>query len=243
MSTTPGKNLSPVPLTPAINLCHGFSVIAGVVDTGEQFFAGDNDTGDNFITGDDTSEQLSPVTMTPAINLLPVTRTTTPWRWGAAKDRRKLKGINRWYLRPLKSATAADGVIGTAMKGWSCIHKDPTHLDQKPLRPPKLNNAVFVWSSFGGFRGLWSGYVRCLCAFSWLIQWQYRRPWLTLAAGDSFAARADLCHQYSLSPVENFIGGVVDTGQQFITSVNDTVDKIFPWCRWYRSEITKKPKS
>jgi hypothetical protein len=44
--------------TPAINLCHGFSVIAGVVDTSEQFIAGDNDT----------SEQLSPVTTTPAIN-------------------------------------------------------------------------------------------------------------------------------------------------------------------------------
>ncbi len=107
---------------------------------------------------------LSPVTTTPAINLLPVTRTRTPWRWGAAKHRRKLKGINQRYLRLLKSATAANGVIGTAMK--SCIHKHPTHLDQRPLRPPKLNNAVLVWGSFGGLRGLWSGYVRCLCAFS-----------------------------------------------------------------------------
>jgi hypothetical protein len=75
------------------------------------------------------------------------------------------------------------------------------------------------------------------------------------AAGDRFAERTDLCHQYSLSPVENFIGGVVDTGEQFITgavdtgeqfkfkqfkfiaSFNDTGDNIFP-----RSEITKKPK-
>jgi hypothetical protein len=55
-----------------------FSVIAGVVDT-----------GDKFITGvRDTSEQLTPVTMITVINLLPVTRTRTPWRWGAAKDRR-----------------------------------------------------------------------------------------------------------------------------------------------------------
>jgi hypothetical protein len=130
-------------LTPAINLCHGFSVITGVVDTGEQFIAGDNDTGDNFIAVDnDNGEQLSPVTTTPAINLLPMTRTRTPWRQGAAKDRRKLKGINRRYLRPPKSATAADGVIGTAMK--SCIQKHPTHLDQWPLRPPKLNNAVLI---------------------------------------------------------------------------------------------------
>jgi hypothetical protein len=75
------------------------------------------------------------VTTTPAINLLPITRTRTPWRWGAAKERTKLKGINRRYLRPPKSATAADGVIGTAMK--SCIQRHPTHLDQRPLRPPK----------------------------------------------------------------------------------------------------------
>ncbi len=123
-------------------------MIAGVVDTGEQFITGDNDTGNNFVAGDndtgdnfvagdnDTGEQLSPVTTTPAINLLPVTRTRTPWRWGVAKDRRKFQGINRRYLRPPKSATAADGVVGTALK--SCIQKHPTHLDQRPLRPPKL---------------------------------------------------------------------------------------------------------
>jgi hypothetical protein len=80
VSTTPAKNLFPVSLTPAINLCHGFSVITGVVDTDEQyhrdnntgniFVAGDNDTGDNFVAGDnDTGEQLSLVTTTPAINL------------------------------------------------------------------------------------------------------------------------------------------------------------------------------
>ena len=100
-------------------------MIAGVVDTGDKFIV-------------DTGDQLSPVT-----------RTRTPWRWGAAKDRRKLKGINRRYLRPPKSATAADDVIGTAMK--SCIHTHPTHLDQ---RPAKLNNAVLVCSSFGSLRGL-----------------------------------------------------------------------------------------
>ncbi len=130
--STPAKNLSPVSLTPAISPCHGFSVIASVVDTGDKFIV-------------DTGDQLSK-------NLSPVTRTRTPWRWGAAKDRRKLKGINRRYLRPPKSATAADDVIGTAMK--SCIHTHPTHLDQRPLRPPKLNNAVLVCSSFGGLRGL-----------------------------------------------------------------------------------------
>jgi hypothetical protein len=145
VSTIPAKSCSAVSMTTAKNLspvispCHGFSVIAGVVDIGDKFFV-------------DTGDQLSAVTTTPAINLSPVTRTRTPWRWGAAKDRRKLKGINRRYLRPPKSATAADDVIGTAMK--SCIHTHTTHLDQRPLRPPKLNNAVLVCSSFGGLRGL-----------------------------------------------------------------------------------------
>ncbi len=58
-------------------------MIAGVVDTGEQFITGDNDTGNNFVAGNndtadsfvagenDTGEPLSPVTTTPAINLLP----------------------------------------------------------------------------------------------------------------------------------------------------------------------------
>jgi hypothetical protein len=39
-------NLSPVSLTPAINLCHGFLVIAGVADTGDKSICGDNDTGE-----------------------------------------------------------------------------------------------------------------------------------------------------------------------------------------------------
>jgi hypothetical protein len=95
-------------MTPAISPCHRFSVIAGVVDTGDKFIV-------------DTGDQLLAVTTPPAINLSPVTRTRTPWRWGAAKDRRKLKGINRRY--PPKSATANDDAIGTAMK--SCIH---THI-------------------------------------------------------------------------------------------------------------------
>jgi hypothetical protein len=120
-------------------------------DTGEKLFSGVNDTGKKFIAGAklchglsviasvvDTGEQLSPLTTTPAINLLSVTRR----RWGAAQDRIKLKGINRRYLRPPKLTTAADGVIGTAMK--SCIHKHPKNLDQRPLRPTKLNNAVLV---------------------------------------------------------------------------------------------------
>jgi hypothetical protein len=57
--------LSLVSTTPAINPCQGFSVIAGVVNTGDKFITGVSDTG----------EQLSPVTTTPAKNLLPVTKT------------------------------------------------------------------------------------------------------------------------------------------------------------------------
>jgi len=37
---TPLTNLSAVSLTPAINLCHGFSLIGGVVDTGDKFITG-----------------------------------------------------------------------------------------------------------------------------------------------------------------------------------------------------------
>ncbi len=66
-------------------------MIAGVIDTGDKFLTSVNVTGGDNNTG----EQLSPVTTTPAINLLPVTRTRMPWRWGAAKNRRKLKGINQ----------------------------------------------------------------------------------------------------------------------------------------------------
>jgi hypothetical protein len=41
---TPLTNLSAMSLTPAINLCHGFSLIYGVVDTGEKFITGVVDT-------------------------------------------------------------------------------------------------------------------------------------------------------------------------------------------------------
>ncbi len=53
-------------------------MIAGVVDKGNKFITGVRDT----------SEQLTPVTTITVINVLPVTRTRTPWKWGAAKDMR-----------------------------------------------------------------------------------------------------------------------------------------------------------
>jgi hypothetical protein len=37
VSTTPAISCSPVSLTPVSNPCQGFSVIAGVVDTGDKF--------------------------------------------------------------------------------------------------------------------------------------------------------------------------------------------------------------
>jgi hypothetical protein len=40
--------------------------------------------------------------------------------------------------------------------------------------------------------------------------------------------RTDLYNQYSLSPVEKFIGSVVDTSEQFIAGVNNTNNDIFP---------------
>jgi hypothetical protein len=62
--------LSPVSTTPVkgcsqLHQCqrryHGFSVIAGVIDTGDKFLTSVNVTGGD----NDTSEQLSPVTTTP----------------------------------------------------------------------------------------------------------------------------------------------------------------------------------
>jgi hypothetical protein len=89
-------------------------------------------------------------------------------------------------------------------------------------------------------------------AASGAFQWQYRRLWPTSAAGDSFAARADLCNQYNdtgenffspvslipviknqkawnLSPVsttppKKLFSGVNDTGDKFFGGVNDTGD-------------------
>jgi hypothetical protein len=77
-----------------------------------------------------------------------------------AQDR--IENKNRRNLRPSMSDMSADGVIGTAMK--SCIHKHPTHLDQRPLRPPKLLQTKPTLFSFGGLRGLWSRWV----GFLWM---------------------------------------------------------------------------
>jgi hypothetical protein len=46
VSTTLLTNLLVVSLTPAIILCHGFSLISGVVDTGDKFITGVVDTAE-----------------------------------------------------------------------------------------------------------------------------------------------------------------------------------------------------
>jgi hypothetical protein len=96
---------------------------------------------------------FSPVSTTPAINCSPVS-TTPPINFPPAInyiDDRSLFFLQN-YFRPPKLAPAADIVFGTAMK--SCIHKHPTHLDQRPLRPPKLLQTKSALFSFGGLRGL-----------------------------------------------------------------------------------------
>jgi hypothetical protein len=91
--------------------------------------AGDNDISDKFIAGDKNDKNMG--------------------RHGGGELPRI--GENRRYLWPSMSDTAADGVIGTAMK--SCIHRHPTHLDQKPLRLPKLLQTKTALFSFGDLRG------------------------------------------------------------------------------------------
>jgi hypothetical protein len=46
VSTTPLTNLLAVSLTQAINLCHGFSFISGVIDTGDKFISDVVDTAE-----------------------------------------------------------------------------------------------------------------------------------------------------------------------------------------------------
>jgi len=79
-------------------------VIAGVVDTGEQFITGDNDTGNNFVAGDndtgdnfvagdnDTGEQLSPVTTTPAINFIAGHKNKDAIEVGSCQGKEKVEG-------------------------------------------------------------------------------------------------------------------------------------------------------
>ncbi len=88
------------------------------------------------------AKNLLLVSLTPAINLchddkfIAGHKNKDTIEVGSCQGKEKVEG-DKSAISP-----AADGVIGTAMK--SCIQKHPTHLDQKPRRPPKLNNAVLV---------------------------------------------------------------------------------------------------
>jgi hypothetical protein len=99
------------------------------------------------------------------------------------------------------------------------------------LRQPELLPfwfEVVLAASGASNQGVWGVYG---CIFSWWYQWHHRRLRLTLAAGDIAVLLSAL-----------YFAVVIDTGEQFFGGVIDTGDKISPWCRWYRSEITKKPK-
>ncbi len=80
---------------------------------------------------------------------------------GSCQGKEKVEGDKSAISPAADVATAADGVIGTAMK--SCIQKHPTHLDQRPLRPPKGALARFqgCFNDNIGGRGrlLWPGIV------------------------------------------------------------------------------------
>ncbi len=142
------------------------------------------------------------------------------------------------YLRPPKSATAADIVIG------------------RPRRPPKLLQTKTALFSFGGLRGLWS---RCVfgCNFSWRFQFQWHRrrlrptseagdiadlypstfsfPWqlptslgvFVLVTGNKFIAGVVVTGDKVIAGVvtgHKVIAGVVVTSAKFFTGINDTGD-------------------
>jgi hypothetical protein len=55
---------------PANNPCHGFSVIAGVVDTGDKFFTSVSNTGEQLLSLTPVNS-LSVAALTPAIKFFP----------------------------------------------------------------------------------------------------------------------------------------------------------------------------
>ncbi len=122
----------------------------------------------------------------------------------------------------------------------------PHILVRGPPEAAKTKYCRLVWSSFGGLRGLLSRCVGCL----WM---QLFMAAVSVFGGRRYHRFVPICRKNrplsSLQFIggvvdtgEQFIGGVVDTGEQFIGGVVDTGDNIFPRCRWYRSEITKKHK-
>jgi hypothetical protein len=95
----------------------------------------------------------------------------------------------------------------------TCIHKHLAHLDKEAPEAAKTKLFWFevVWRPPGPLIRVCEVPLRIFTTVPMTIS----AAMANSAARDSFAERTDLCHQYSLSPVENFIGGVVDTGEQF----------------------------
>jgi hypothetical protein len=98
----------------------GLAGIAGVADTAKNFWAVSLKPAINFRLfvfsnryQQHRGKMLSPVSLTPAINCSPVS--TTPPVINCIDDRGLLLLLQN-YLWPPKSATAADIVIGTAIK-------------------------------------------------------------------------------------------------------------------------------
>jgi hypothetical protein len=119
----------------------------------------------------------SPVSTTLPINCLPVS-TTPPINFSTDRGLCFLQN----YLRLPKSATAADIVIGTAMKR----RKGPSHAlirgpwGRQNYCKPKRHYLVLATSGASD-QDVWGVYG---CNFLWRFQWHYRGPWPTLAAGD-----------------------------------------------------------
>ncbi len=128
-------------------------------------------------------KNLSAVSLTPAINFWlfgyfwPVS--TTP-AINCIDDKGLLLLQN--YLRPPKSATAADIVIGTAMKtrkGTSqTLIRGPW--GRQSYFKPKRHYLVLA-ASGASDQDVWDVFG---CNFSWRFQLHHRRPWPTSAAGD-----------------------------------------------------------
>ena len=162
--------------------------------------------------------------MSSAINCSPVS--TTPPAINCIDDRGLLLLQN--YLRSLKSATAANIVIGTAMK----TRKGTSHT---LIRGPggRQNYTKMALFSFGGLRSRCVGYlwmqlfmaVPMTPSAADFGSRRYRRfiPFNFLL---SLAAR--LLHGVLVLVTGNkFIAGVVVTGDKVITGVVVTGDKLF----------------
>jgi hypothetical protein len=131
-----GENLSSVSLTPLNNFLE--VSLTPVINLGFLFISDRYQRHRGTIL---SALLLKPMNSFSAVSLTPVNVIE-----GVNDTPDKLfAGVRQSRARPPESDSAADGVTGTAMK--SCIHRHPTHLDQRPLRPPKIlqtKKAIYV---------------------------------------------------------------------------------------------------